>query len=178
MNATIEGLLLGQVEILPWSVAEAGSDKAVGGMYTYGHVMVDGAMLDRLPGLKVISNYGVGVDHIDLEAATARGVPVGNTPGVLEGATADLGFGDVSWLRHGESSTGDRYAHSPEFLRYDPGYMLGSEVHGKTIGIIGMGRIGHQVARRAIGFDMTVLYHNRQPPRRRRACPGPVGLLR
>ncbi len=56
---------------------------------------------------------------------------------------------------------GDRYAHSAEFVRYDPGYMLGREVHGKTLGIIGMGRIGQQVARRAIGFDMTVLYHNR-----------------
>jgi glyoxylate reductase len=57
---------------------------------------------------------------------------------------------------------GDRYAHSAEFVRYDPGYMLGREVHGKTLGIIGMGRIGQQVARRAIGFNMTVLYHNRR----------------
>ena len=160
LNATIEGLLRGQVEILPWSVAEAGSDEPVGGMYTYGHVMVDGAMLDRLPGLKVISNYGVGVDHIDLEAAAARGIPVGNTPGVLEGATADLGFA-LLMASARRIVAGDRYAHSPEFLRYDPGYMLGREVHGKTLGIIGMGRIGHQVARRAIGFDMTVLYHNR-----------------
>src|SRR4029077_8973801 len=58
---------------------------------------------------------------------------------------------------------GDRYARGPSFLRYDPSYMLGREVHGSTLGIIGLGRIGEQVARRARGFDMTVLYHNRQP---------------
>jgi glyoxylate reductase len=160
LNTTIDGLLRGQVEILPWSVAEVGSDELVDGMYTYGHVMIDEAMLTRLPGLKVISNYGVGVDHIDLEAAAMRGIPVGNTPGVLEGATADLGFA-LLMASARLIVTGDRYAHSPDFLRYDPGYMLGREVHGKTLGIIGMGRIGHQVARRAIGFDMTVLYHNR-----------------
>ena len=134
-------------------------------------------MLDRLPGLKVISNYGVGVDHIDLADASARGIPVGNTPGVLEATTADLGFA-LLLASARRIVEGDRYAHSPEFLRYDPGYMLGREVHGKTLGIIGMGQIGHQVARRAIGFEMTVLYHNRQPPRRRRACPGPVGPFR
>ena len=161
LNATIEGLLRDRVEILDWSVAAVTSDESVEGMYTYGHVSVDGAMLDRLPGLKVISNYGVGVDHIDLEAATTRGIPVGNTPGVLEGATADLGFA-LLMASARRIVAGDRYAHSPEFLRYDPGYMLGREIHGKTLGIIGMGRIGQQVARRAIGFDMTVLYHNRR----------------
>jgi glyoxylate reductase len=162
LNATIEGLLYDRVEIFPWTVAEAKRDESVEGMYTYGHVLVDGAMLDRLPGLKVISNYGVGVDHIDLEAAATRGIPVGNTPGVLEGATADLGFA-LLMASARRIVAGDRYAHSPEFLRYDPGYMLGREIHGKTLGIIGMGRIGQQVARRAIGFDMTVLYHNRSP---------------
>ena len=160
LDATIEGLLRDRVEILPWSIAEAGSDEPVAGVYTYGHVPVDGAMLDRLPGLKVISNYGVGVDHINLADAEARGIPVGNTPGVLEATTADLGFA-LLLASARRIVDGDRYARSPEFVRYDPGYMLGREVHGKTLGIIGMGRIGHQVARRAIGFDMTVLYHNR-----------------
>jgi glyoxylate reductase len=160
LDATIESLLHNFVEILPWNVAIAGSDQPVDGLYTYGHPPVDGAMLDRLPGLKVISNYGVGVDHINLEDAAARRIPVGNTPGVLEGATADLGFALLmaSSRRIVES---DRYARSAEFLRYDPGYMLGREVHGKTLGIIGMGRIGVQVVKRALGFDMTVLYHNR-----------------
>jgi glyoxylate reductase len=160
LDATIEGLLRDRVEILPWPVAITGSDEPVEGLYTYGHPLVDGTMLDRLPGLKVISNYGIGVDHINLEDAAARGIPVGNTPGVLEGATADLGFA-LLMASARRIVAGDRHAHSLDFVRYDPGYMLGREVHGKTLGIIGMGRIGRQVARRAIGFDMNVLYHNR-----------------
>ena len=80
---------------------------------------------------------------------------------MLEGATADLGFA-LLLASARRIVAGDQYAHSAEFVRYDPGYMLGREVHGKTLGIIGMGQIGQQVARRAIGFDMTVLYHNRR----------------
>ncbi len=141
--------------------ALAGNLKVVDGIYTYGHPCVDAAMLSRLTGLKVISNYGVGVDHIDLVEARARGIPVGNTPGVLEATTADIGFGLL--LASARCIVeGDRYARSAEFTRYDPGYMLGREVHGKTLGIIGMGRIGTKVARRALGFDMAVLYHNRR----------------
>ena len=109
----------------------------------------------------MISNYGVGVDHINLAEAQARGIAVGNTPGVLEQTTADLGFALL--LASARSIVqGDAYARSPAFLRYNPGYMLGREVHGKTLGIIGLGQIGVQVARRALGFDMTVLYHNRR----------------
>ena len=161
LDATIEGLLRDQVELLPWPSALAGDLKVVDGIYTYGHPCVDAAMLSRLTGLKVISNYGVGVDHIDLVEARARGIPVGNTPGVLEATTADIGFGLL--LASARCIVeGDRYARSAEFTRYDPGYMLGREVHGKTLGIIGMGRIGTKVARRALGFDMAVLYHNRR----------------
>ena len=151
------------VEWLPWEVAANGistTDEPVDGVYTYGHPHLDGAMLDRLPGVKVISNYGVGVDHINVPDAVSRGIPVGNTPGILNGATADMAF---TLLMAGARRLmeGDRYARSPEFTVYDPGYMLGREVHGATLGIIGMGRIGEQIARRASGFDMTVLYHNR-----------------
>jgi glyoxylate reductase len=160
LDATIESLLRDEVTLLPWSVTTTGTIEPVDGLYTYGHPQVDGAMLDRLAGLKVISNYGVGVDHIDLAASVARGIPVGNTPGVLEATTADMGFA-LLLASARRVVEGDRYAHSAEFLRYDPGYMLGREVHDKTLGIIGMGRIGRQVARRALGFDMTVLYHNR-----------------
>src|SRR4029077_13595459 len=160
LDPTIEGLLRDRVELVPWEVAISGSTEPVEGMYIYGHVLVDGAMLDRLPGLKVISNYGVGVDHINLEDAAARGIPVGNTPGVLEGATADMGFA-LLLASARRVVEGTRYTHSADFVRHDPGYMLGREVHGKTLGIIGLGRIGRQVARRAIGFEMTVLYHNR-----------------
>ncbi|HVX13203.1 MAG TPA: D-glycerate dehydrogenase [Pirellulales bacterium] len=149
-----------RVSWLPWQTALEGSREPVDGLYTYGHPRVDGAMLDRLPGLRVISNYGVGVDHINLPDAAARGIPVGNTPGILDGATADMGF-TLLLAAARRLVEGDRYARSPEFTTYDPGYLLGREVHHSTLGIIGLGRIGRQVARRARAFDMTVLYCNR-----------------
>jgi len=155
---TVTDLLAGQVELVPWSAA-AGSEH-FDAIYTYGHPSVDAAMLDRMPGVKVISNFGVGVDHIDVAAATARGIPVGNTPGILDGATADLAFALL--LAVGRRIVeGDKYARGPEFVRYDPSYILGREVHSSTLGIIGLGRIGEQVAKRARAFDMKVLYHNR-----------------
>lgn len=161
LNPVIEGLIAGQVEILPWSTALEGTHPEVAGLYTYGHPLVDGALLDRLPGLKVISNYGVGVDHINLADAAARSIPVGNTPGILDGATADMGFALL--LAAGRRlAEGDRYARSPAFTHYDPGYLLGREVHGSVLGIVGLGRIGRQVARRARAFDMAVLYYNRR----------------
>jgi glyoxylate reductase len=155
----IETLLSGQVNVLPWE-ALGERDARIVGVYTYGHPLVDGTLLARLPQVRVISNYGVGVDHIRLEDAAARGIPVGNTPGILDGATADMGFALL--LAAGRRLIeGDRYARSAEFTRYDPCCMLGREVHHATLGIIGMGRIGEQVAQRARGFDMQVLYCNR-----------------
>ena len=148
-------LLGGRVELVPWDYR--GPVEAI---YTYGHLTVDAAMLDRFAGAKVISNFGVGVDHIDVAAAASRGIAVGNTPGILDGATADLAFALI--LAAGRRVVeGDRYARGPNFLRYDPSYILGREVHSSTLGIFGMGRIGRQVALRAQGFGMKVLYHNR-----------------
>lgn len=149
-----------RVTWLPWQVALEGSREAVDGVYTYGHPRLDGAMLDRLPGVRVISNYGVGVDHIVLSDAAARGIPVGNTPGILDGATADMGFALLLAAAR-RLVEGDRYARSPRFTVYDPGYLLGREVHHATLGVVGLGRIGGQVARRARGFDMRILYCNR-----------------
>ncbi len=160
LDPVIAGLLEGKVELLPWEVAEQGSDEPVDAVYTYGHLTLNGEMLDRLPGVKVISNYGVGVDHINVADAAERGIPVGNTPGVLNGATADMAFALL--LAAGRRlAEGERYARSPEFTTYDPGYMLGMEIHGTTMGIIGLGRIGIEIARRGRGFNMTLLYHNR-----------------
>jgi glyoxylate reductase len=160
LDPVIEGLLIDKVQVLPWEAAnERRPDVAA--LYTYGHPPVDGAMLDRLPGLKVISNYGVGVDHIRLPEAAKRGIPVGNTPGILDGATADMGLALLLAAAR-RLAEGDRYARSPDFVRYDPGYILGREVHSATLGIIGLGRIGRQIAKRARGFDMTVVYHNRR----------------
>jgi len=154
-------LLQRRVELLPWEAATSVIQTPAEAIYTYGHPLVDGPMLDRLPGLKVVSNYGVGVDHIDLAAAKSRGIPVGNTPGILDGATADMAF-TLLLAAARRLVEGDRYARSAEFTRYDPGYMLGVEVHSQTIGIVGMGRIGSQVAQRARGFGMRVLYCNRR----------------
>ncbi|MBA4191510.1 MAG: D-glycerate dehydrogenase [Planctomycetaceae bacterium] len=156
VSDTVLDLIAGRVELLPWESPSGRIDA----IYTYGHPTVDAALLDRFTGLKVISNFGVGVDHIDVRAAAQRGIPVGNTPGCLDGATADLAFSLM--LAAGRRVVeGDRYARGPNFLHFDPSYMLGREIHGATIGILGMGRIGRQVAKRARGFDMTILYHNR-----------------
>ncbi|WP_020475923.1 2-hydroxyacid dehydrogenase [Zavarzinella formosa] len=155
-------LLNDRVELVPWSAAQEPGAAGITAIYTYGHPVVNGELLDRLPGVRSISNFGVGVDHIDLKAAAARNIPVGNTPGILDGATADMGFALL--LAAGRRLVeGDRFARGPEFLKYDPSRYLGREIHHATLGIIGMGRIGMQVARRAAGFDMTVIYHNRQP---------------
>ena len=132
----------------------------IDGIYAYAHVTVSAELMDNIPRLKVISNFGVGCDHVDLAAAQERGIPVGNTPLVLDGATADITF---ALLLAGARNIvrGDHFARGPDFLEYDPSFMLGQEVHHQTLGIVGLGNIGYQVARRAQGFDMTVLYHNR-----------------
>lgn len=133
---------------------------SIHGLLTYGHPIIDGATMDRMPNLAVISNFGVGVDHIDLDAARQRGIPVGNTPHILDGATADLTFALLMAIAR-NIVVGNQYARSPAFTAYNPDFLLGQEVHDATLGIVGMGNIGRQVARRASGFDMTVLYHNR-----------------
>lgn len=154
-------LLADEVKLVAWDNAAAGNAQPIHAILTYGHLTVDGPLLDRLPQVKVISNYGVGVDHIDLPAAAARSIPVGNTPGILDGATADMAM--TLLLAAGRRLIeGDRYARSPRFTQFDPGYMLGREIHGQTLGIFGLGRIGYEIARRARAFDMTVLYHNRR----------------
>lgn len=157
VSADVLEFCAGRVELVPWG----GNRHGVVGVYTYGHPTVDADVLDALPAVQVVSNCGVGVDHIDVAAATARGIPVGNTPGVLNGATADLAFALL--LAAGRRLVeGDRYARGPDFHHFDPSFMLGREVHGSTIGIIGMGRIGEQIAHRARGFGMTILYCNRR----------------
>jgi glyoxylate reductase len=153
--------LQGLVQLVPWSTAQTLEATTVEGIYTYGHPPVDAALLHRLPAVRVISNFGVGVDHIDLAAAAARNIPVGNTPGILNGATADIAFALL--LAAGRRlAEGDRFARGPNFLRYDPTYLIGQEVHGSTLGILGLGSIGQEVARRGRAFDMNVLYHGRQ----------------
>ena len=121
---------------------------------------VDTELLDLAPDLKMVANFGVGFNNIDVAAATARGIPVSNTPGVLTDATADLALALI--LAVGRRVVeGDTYTRQGRFKFWAPFHFLGHEITGKTLGLIGMGRIGAAVARRAAGFDMPVLYHNR-----------------
>jgi glyoxylate reductase len=118
---------------------------------------IDAALLARLPGVKLIASYGVGVNHIDLEACRARGVAVTNTPGVLADATADLTMALLLAAAR-RVAEGDRTIRRGGWTENDPTFMLGTEVTGKTLGIVGMGQIGQAVARRARGFELRVLY--------------------
>jgi len=118
---------------------------------------VDAALIEHCPHLRVISNYAVGYDNVDIDAATARGIAVGNTPDVLTEATADLTW---ALLLAAARKLPEAVAavNAGDWLTWEPGRYLGAAVHGAVLGIIGMGRIGRAVARRAGGFDMTVLY--------------------
>ena len=151
-----------EFEILEWdeSAKSTALARAVG-IITYGHPHVGGELMDRVPNLKVVSNLGVGVDHIDVAAAKARKIPVGNTPGCLDASTADMTMALLLATAR-NVVVGDHFARSPEFTHYDPSQLIGYEVSGSTLGIVGLGRIGRQVAKRALAFDMKVLYHNRK----------------
>jgi glyoxylate reductase len=119
---------------------------------------VDGELMDAAgPGLKVISNFAVGYDNVDVPAATARGIPVGNTPGVLTETTADMAFALLMAAAR-RIVEGAAYVQAGRWRTWGPRLFLGHDVHGATLGIVGMGRIGQAVARRAAGFDMRILY--------------------
>jgi glyoxylate reductase len=131
---------------------------------------VDKSLLDSLPDLKFVSSMSVGVDHIDVQALSERGIPVGNTPGVLVDTTADTAFALLL-------AAARRVTEADRFLRqgqwtianaWAPDFFTGKDVSGATIGIIGLGEIGQAVARRAAGFGMRVLAWNRSP----RSVPG------
>jgi glyoxylate reductase len=121
----------------------------------------EGVDLNRFPSLRLIANYGVGYDQIDVDACRARGVAVTNTPGVLDAATADLTFALILAARR-RLVEGDALVRAGRWnTPWSRGPFLGREVSGATLGIVGMGRIGSAVARRAEAFDMQVLYHRR-----------------
>lgn len=124
---------------------------------------IDGALLDHLPRLRLVANVAVGVDHVDLAACAARGVLVSNTPGVLTEATADLTLAlMLSLLRR--VVEGDRAVRDGRFPPWTLDGGLGASVSGATLGIVGLGRIGQAVARRARGFSMRVLYTGPRRP--------------
>jgi glyoxylate reductase len=122
--------------------------------------LIDAEVMDAagLP-LKIIANYGVGYNHIDLEAATLRKIAVTNTPGVLTDTTADLALALLLAVSR-RVVEGDAFTRAGKFKEWSPRFFLGTEVHHKTLGLLGFGRIGQAVAKRAVGFDMRILYHN------------------
>ncbi|CAM3458932.1 2-hydroxyacid dehydrogenase [Polaromonas hydrogenivorans] len=133
---------------------------AFSGYVTSARFGVDEATLAALPNLKVISSFGVGTDTLPLEAASARGIAVGYTPDVLNDCVADTAFGLVMDVAR-RFSAADRFVRRGDWLKGQ--YPLATRVSGKRLGILGLGRIGQVVARRASGFDMEVRYHNRRP---------------
>jgi glyoxylate reductase len=118
---------------------------------------VDAELIDGAPRLRAVSNYAVGVDNVDLEAAVRRGIPVGNTPDVLTEATADLAVALMLGIAR-RLAEGDRMVRAGQWLTWDPGLMLGRDLHDATVGIVGFGRIGRAVARRVEGFGCRVLH--------------------
>src|SRR5215472_16519299 len=118
---------------------------------------IDAALLDAAPRLRVVSQMAVGYDNIDVAACTARGIPVGNTPGVLTETTADLAFALLMATAR-RIVEADSFTRSGRWQTWSPMLLAGNDVHHATLGIVGMGRIGYAVARRASGFDMKILY--------------------
>ena len=117
---------------------------------------VDAELIEAAPRLRAISNYAVGVDNIEVEAASARGIPVGNTPDVLTDSTADLAVALMLGIAR-RLAQGDAYVRRGEWSTWETQLLLGHDLHGATVGIVGFGRIGQAVARRVEGFDCEVL---------------------
>ena len=126
------------------------------------HGSLDGAMMDRLPALEIISNFGVGVDGIDLKAARARNIRVTNTPEVLNDAVAELALALMLAVCR-RVADADAYIRAGKWP--DANYALTAELTGKTVGILGLGRIGKEIARRCQAFKMQVVYHGRTQQR-------------
>jgi glyoxylate reductase len=121
---------------------------------------IDREIIDNCPNLAIISNYGVGFENIEVSYATKKGIFVTNTPDVLTETTADLAWALMFAVAR-RVVEGDKVVREGEFKRWVPNFLLGIDVHGKTLGIYGMGRIGRAVARRSNGFGMRVIYLSR-----------------
>jgi lactate dehydrogenase-like 2-hydroxyacid dehydrogenase len=132
------------------------------GLFTLLTVRVDGDLLSGAPQLRVVSNMAVGVDNIDLDACTNRGIPVGNTPGVLTDGTADLAIALLLAIarRLPEAS---QDAREGRWTTWSPTGWLGADLHGATLGLIGFGKIGQAVAERARGFGLKLIYSETEP---------------
>jgi glyoxylate reductase len=132
------------------------------GLLVVGHPKINGELMDAAPKLTMIANFGVGVDHIDVAAATARGIWVSNTAGSLTETTAELAWALILAATR-RIAEGDRLVRAGQWTGFGPFFFLGTELPGKTLGVVGAGRIGQAVAKRAAVFGMSSLYWSRQP---------------
>ncbi|HQX67409.1 MAG TPA: D-glycerate dehydrogenase [Ottowia sp.] len=131
------------------------------GVFTTGSERIDAALLAQCPGLRICANMAVGYNNFDLPAMTAAGVLATNAPGVLTETTADMGFALLMAAAR-RVTEGEHFLRAGRWDRWAYDMLIGQDVHGSTLGIIGMGRIGQAIARRgALGFGMRVIYHNR-----------------
>ncbi len=154
----------GNVEILAPDEGRAGLERAVGDARALVCLLtdrIDRALLDAAPNLRLVANYAVGVDNIDLVAARARGVTVINTPNVLTAATADLAMALLLAVTR-RVVEGDALVRAGRFQGWLPDLLLGESLEGRTLGVAGYGRIGRAVARRAAGFGLGVLFWSRR----------------
>ncbi len=135
----------------------------IDGLYSLLTDRVDPELLDVAPRLCVVSNMAVGYDNIDVAACTARGIPVGHTPGVLTDTTADFAW-TLLMAAARRVVEGADYVRAGRWKTWGPMLLMGRDVHGATLGIVGIGRIGQAVARRARGFDMRILYYDPYVP--------------
>ena len=130
------------------------------GLFVMLNDKIDKELIEQAVNLKVIATMAVGYDNIDITVANNKGIYVTNTPGILSDTTADLTFGLLMDTAR-RLSEANRYLLAGKWESFGPMLMTGQDVHGATLGIIGMGRIGEAVAKRATGFSMKILYHNR-----------------
>ncbi|MCB2021511.1 MAG: D-glycerate dehydrogenase [Burkholderiaceae bacterium] len=145
----------------PWDAAELRRRlQGKQGIFATGE-RIDVALLDACPQLRAVCNMAVGYNNVDVDACTARGIVVTNTPDVLTETTADFGFA-LMMATARRMAEGERFLRSGAWTKWSYDMLTGSDVHGATLGVLGMGRIGQAIARRgAHGFGMKVIYHNR-----------------
>ncbi|HUI42224.1 MAG TPA: D-glycerate dehydrogenase [Terriglobia bacterium] len=143
---------------MPWAELASALREVEGLMLAGARLTAE--LMEQAPGLRAISNVGVGYDHLDLAACTVRRIPVTTTVGVVEETTADLAFALLLAAAR-RVVEGDRYVREGHWQRWQWGLLWGAEVHGKTLGLYGFGHIGQAMARRARGFGMRILYHAR-----------------
>jgi lactate dehydrogenase-like 2-hydroxyacid dehydrogenase len=166
LQASLEAALAAEFDVHPlWRETDAGAFLAreggsFVGMATSARHGADAKLMDALPGLRVISNFGVGYETIDVDAARARGIAVANTPDVLTDCVADLALGLAIDVARGISAA-ERFVRRGDWLKAQ--FPLQTRFSAKKMGILGLGRIGRAIAQRAEGFDMSIRYHNRRP---------------